>query len=165
MMATQLMACWISASAVLARYDSFRNLLEEKEPRTVRCRVNLCCGSITFWYGSGSEDPYVCMTNGSGSKFCACHFLKAHLLYIIFQKVIKKSRNSRNQGFLTIFSWKKIIDPDPYLWLTDPDPGGPKYTDPGPWSKLFSFSEYRRCRNLPYLLQNFKLSSTTNCGT
>ncbi len=39
-------------------------------------------------------------------------------------KVIKKSQNSRNQGFFA--NWWK--NPDPNLWLTDPDsdPGGPK---------------------------------------
>ncbi len=22
-----------------------------------------CCGSMTFWYGSGSSDPYLCLTD------------------------------------------------------------------------------------------------------
>ncbi len=44
-------------------------------------------------------------------------------------KVTNKSQNSRNQDFLTIFAWWwKDPEPDPFLWLTDPDtnPGGPK---------------------------------------
>jgi hypothetical protein len=54
-------------------------------------------------------------------------------MYIILQreKVIKKSQQSRNPNFLTIFAWWwKDPDPEPYLTLTDPDPdavpGGPK---------------------------------------
>ncbi len=41
-----------------------------------------------------------------------------------------KSQNSRNQGFSYHFAWWRKLDPDPYLWLMDPDPGGPKRTDP-----------------------------------
>ncbi len=29
--------------------------------------TQMCCGSVTFWYGSGSSDPYLHLTNRSGS--------------------------------------------------------------------------------------------------
>ncbi len=57
--------------------------------------------------------------------FCFYYFLKVQLHnFSKIKKIIKKSQNSRN---LAIFAWwEKDPDPDPYLWLTDPDPGGPK---------------------------------------
>ncbi len=62
--------------------------------------------------------------------------LKVQYIYIIFQryKVKKKSQNSRNQGFFTIFAWWQK-DPDPYLWPTDPDPiqEAQKHTHPQYW--------------------------------
>ncbi len=85
-----------------------------------------CCGSITFWCGSGyrSADPCPWLMDpdadpGSGS----CYFrrwprcqqktnflLKFYLLitfwryiYIIFQRCEKESQNSRNQGFSYYF--------------------------------------------------------------
>ncbi len=50
-------------------------------------------------------------------------------IYIIFKD--KKSKRSHKtveiKVFLTIFAWWwKDSDPDPHLWLVDPDPGGPK---------------------------------------
>ncbi len=54
--------------------------------------------------------------------------------YIFFQryKVIKKSQNRSDQGFLIfLLDDGRILirdpEPDPSVWLTDPDPGGPKY--------------------------------------
>jgi hypothetical protein len=41
--------------------------------------------------------------------------------------------------FLTIFAWwYKVLEPEPYLVLTDPDPGGPKTSgsDPQHWYYL-----------------------------
>ncbi len=40
-------------------------------------------------------------------------------------KEVTKRQKSKNNFFHTIFAclWK---DPDPYLWLMDPDPGGRK---------------------------------------
>jgi hypothetical protein len=53
-------------------------------------------------------------------------FLSFFLLTVLlFWRYIydKKARNCRNQRFLTTFAWW-WKDPDPYLWLTDPE--GPK---------------------------------------
>ncbi len=80
------------------------------------------------------------LTNGSG--FGSCYFRhwpsrrqqKTKFFCLLFFEVTftsffkdKKSQNSRNQGFFYIFAWR-LKDPDPYLWLMDPDPdlGGPK---------------------------------------
>ncbi len=56
------------------------------------------------------------------SKVFLPYFLKINLHH--FSKIMK-SQNSRNKCFLTIFAWW-WKHPDPYLWLMDPDPGGPK---------------------------------------
>ncbi len=57
---------------------------------------------------------------------------KSFLLYVLWrynyinfqrEKVKKKPKNSRNQGLSYYFF---IMDPDPYLCLADPDPGGPE---------------------------------------
>ncbi len=84
---------------------------------------NQCCGSMKFWYGSGSADPYLWIMDpdsdpdadpdpaifvtGSDLQdvskklpfFVLITFWR--YIYIIFQreKVIKKSQNSRNQCF------------------------------------------------------------------
>jgi hypothetical protein len=42
---------------------------------------------------------------------------------------MKKSQNSRNQGFSYYFCLM-IEGPDPDIILMDPDPGGPKTYDP-----------------------------------
>jgi hypothetical protein len=61
-------------------------------------------------------------------RFFAYFFCR--YIYIIQRyKDIMKSQNSRNQGFLTSFAWwwkDPDLNRDLYLWLTDPDPGGPK---------------------------------------
>ncbi len=78
---------------------------------------NQCCGSMTFWCGSGSAP----LTNGSGSFYFhhwhwRCHqktSLKKSFFCLLliegpshnFSKIksIKKSQNSRNQGFSHYF--------------------------------------------------------------
>ncbi len=110
-----------------------------------------CCRSVTFWYGSGSADPtsdkliqvqlrilpFSSVTFKMATK--NIYFFLRFLLitfwsyiYIIFQrlKVTKKSQNSRNQCFSSYFglmikgseSGSMIL----YLWVMDPDQGGPK---------------------------------------
>ncbi len=69
------------------------------EDFTLWCRVQ-CCGFMKFWYGCGVRS---------------------------FFKDKKSYRSHKIEGitvFLTIFAWWQK-DPDPYLWLMDPDPGGP----------------------------------------
>jgi hypothetical protein len=75
-----------------------------------------CCGSVTFWYGSGSADPYLWLTDPDhlfSSKwqlkinffeyFFAYYFLKLHLHHFLKIKSPKKSQNSRNLGFSYYF--------------------------------------------------------------
>ncbi len=54
------------------------------------------------------------------------YFLKVRLRHFSKIKVIKKSQNSRNQCFSYYFCLMIEKDPDPYLWLTDQVPRGPK---------------------------------------
>ncbi len=86
--------------------------------------IRQCCGSMTFWCGSGSADPCLWLMYpdpGSGScYFChwpsrclqktnsflifsAYYFLKVHLHYFSKIKSQKESQNSRNQGFSYYF--------------------------------------------------------------
>ncbi len=78
---------------------------------------NQCCGSMTFWCGSGSgsADPYLWLIRillFSSLTFKmpkknffflksipAYYFLKVHLHNFSKIKIKKKSQNSRNQGF------------------------------------------------------------------
>ncbi len=106
-----------------------------------------CWWSMTFWVGSGSGSADPCLWQldpdsdlDPGSGFCYCqqktNFLHNFFcltywryIYIIFQRYkVKKSHKIVGiKVFLTIFAWwQKDPDPDPYLWLVDPDPGGPK---------------------------------------
>ncbi len=109
--------------------------------------MDQCCGSMTFWGGSGFADPCLSL-NGSRScyfrhrpsrcqqknnflfyYFCL-YFLKV-LLYLFskIKKVKKSHKIVRIKGFLTIFAWLQKDpdpDPDPHLWLMHPDPGGSK---------------------------------------
>ncbi len=92
-----------------------------------------CSGSVTFWYRSGSSDPYLSPTdpdpdpdifvsdlkdaNKKTNFYVFCLLLYEGTIILQESKVIKKSQNSRNQGFLTIFaSWWDSGDPDPYIW-------------------------------------------------
>ncbi len=81
-----------------------------------------CCGSMTFWCGSGSADPWLWLMDPDPAifvidlqdanqkliykkKFSADYFLKVQLHY--FSK-IKSKRNHKTVGikvFLTIFAW------------------------------------------------------------
>ncbi len=74
----------------------------------------------------------VFLTNGSWCDSGSCYFVIDlqegitfwRIIFIIFYR--KKSQNSRNQGFSYYFCLTEDPEPDPYLWLTDPEPGGPK---------------------------------------
>ncbi len=91
--------------------------------------LNQCCGSMTFWggSGSGSADPFLWLMDpdpdpGSGSCYCRhwpsrCqkktnfltqffllgNFLKLHFHHFSKLKSQKESQNSRNQGFSYYF--------------------------------------------------------------
>ncbi len=89
------------------------------------CPLKQCCGSMTFWGGSGSgyadpcllwlmdldPDPAVFVINlQDASKklifntiFSAYYFLKLHLHHFSKIKSQKESQNSRNQGFSYYF--------------------------------------------------------------
>ncbi len=76
------------------------------------------------------------------------------MLHLHHSSMIKSSKEVANQlkVFLTIFAWW-WKDPDPYLWLADLDPGGPKtYWSSGsgildaiPW-RFFAILKWRLCR-------------------
>jgi hypothetical protein len=121
-------------------------------PVPVTTTVDQCWGSMTFWCGSGSPDPYLWLMDPDPDpdsapdpcyfrhdvqdankklilkkSFSAFYFLKVHLNH--FSK-IKSHKTVWIKVFLTIFAWwDQDTDPDPYLWLMDPDPGGPKTCD------------------------------------
>ncbi len=75
-------------------------------------------------------DPAIFVIQNKKYFFSAFYFLELQLHHFSKIKVIKKSQNSRNQGFSYYFCFIIGKDPDtntdPYLWLTDPDPKGPK---------------------------------------
>ncbi len=105
---------------------------------------------MTFWCGSGSADPCLWLMDPDPDPAIFVIDLqdpnkKANLkkvfLLLLFEYTFtsffkdKKSKWSHKtvgiKVFLTIFAWWwKEPDPDPYLWLMVPDPGGPKQTDP-----------------------------------
>ncbi len=82
--------------------------------------------SVTFWCGSGSGSCSFRLWPSRRQQIKK----KKYFLLITFWRYIyitlrnKMSQNSRNKGFsLFVWWWKDL---DPFLWLTDPDPGGPK---------------------------------------
>ncbi len=79
-----------------------------------------CCWSVTFWYGSGSADPYNRVPNLDSDlapdppcssvtfKMSKTKFFPKFFCFLLFVgtfkqsskiKIIKKSQNTRNQGF------------------------------------------------------------------
>ncbi len=87
--------------------------------------LDQCCGSMTFWRGSGSADPCLWLMdpdsdpdpdifvidpqdakkNNLKKSFSAYNFLKGHCHLHHFSKIQSqtKSQNSRNQGFSYYF--------------------------------------------------------------
>ena len=82
--------------------------------------LNQCCGSMTFWGGSGSADPCLWLMDPDpaiividlqdaikklifNTIFSAYYFLKVHLHHFSKIKSQKESQNSRNQGFSYYF--------------------------------------------------------------
>ena len=78
----------------------------------------VCCGSMTFWYGSGSAYPCLWLMDPDSDPdpsvfvidlkffntiFSAYDFLKLHLHNFSKIKIQKESQNRRNQGFSYYF--------------------------------------------------------------
>ncbi len=104
--------------------------------------IHQCCGSMTFWRGSGSgsADPCLWLLDPDPSLFIIDIQeankkinLKKFVCILLFEGTFtsffknKKSKTSRKtveiKVFFTIFAqWQKDPEPDPYLWLMDPDP-------------------------------------------
>jgi hypothetical protein len=107
-----------------------------------------CCGStdilvwIRIWIRRSMP-----LINGSGSGSCyfrhwpsrcrhKTNFFIEFFCLLLFEGTFKQffeDKNSKRSHktvgikvFLTIFAYWKDPDPDPYLWLMDPDPCGPK---------------------------------------
>ncbi len=90
-----------------------------------------CWRSVTFWCGSGSADPYLWLMDpipffGYFKEVEKLIFFPYFLLWLTHRHIIFSLKN-------LIFCYnyfRKGKDPyqeqDPYLWLMDPDPGGPK---------------------------------------
>jgi hypothetical protein len=49
-----------------------------------------------------------------------------------FKDVLLRPKRSTLRSRAEVSAERKDPNPDPYLWLTDLDPGGPKHMDPGP---------------------------------
>jgi hypothetical protein len=109
------------------------------------------------WHFGVDPDPWI-HASGSGSRirillfssltfkmptktnfifyFSAYYFLKVHLHNFSKIESQKESQNSRNQDFSNYFCMMKgdpDPEPDPYLWLMDPNPRGPKTCGSGSW--------------------------------
>ncbi len=76
------------------------------------CTIDVACSSVADPWHFGTFIPF----EGTLTSFYK-------------DKVIKKSQNSRNQGFCYYLCLMLEGSPDPYLWLKDPDPDpeGPKH--------------------------------------
>ncbi len=74
-----------------------------------------CCGSMKFWYGSGSADLYLWLFD-----------LGQIPIRIADPPIFVSDIQDFNKTLF--FSSSKDPNPYPYLWLMDPDadPGGPK---------------------------------------
>ncbi len=94
--------------------------------------VEQCWRSVTFWYGYGSSDPYLRLTDPDADPGCPKTYGSGTL--VKSQKEVTKQKKSR--FFLSIFAWW-WKDPEPYLGLTDP------YADLDPqhcfWDSFLNF--------------------------
>jgi hypothetical protein len=104
-----------------------------------------CCGSVAFWYGSGSDDPYhwfmypdtaIFVSGWQDANTKISFFLKFFCLYVhqpSRRKVKKKPQNSKIKDLLTFFAcWWFLWYPICYvgfyelfvLWVGSTHPGG-----------------------------------------
>ncbi len=91
--------------------------------------VRIRMGSIPLTNGSGSFYFHHWPSRCQQKNYLKKKVFQYITLYIIFKD--KKSKRCHKtveiKVFLTIFPyWLKDPDPEPYLWLMDPGPGGPK---------------------------------------
>jgi hypothetical protein len=93
----------------------------------IRGSVQLSYG---FGFGSGSCSFRQWLARCQKNIFSAFYFLNVYLHQSSKTKVLKKPKNSKNLDFSYYFAWW-WKDPDPYLWLMHPDPGGPKTNGSG----------------------------------
>ncbi len=129
-----------SRSGTLTERDFNANYLINKKDDSNEPSMQ-CCESMTFWYGSGSADPYLGLIDPD-PLFLSVTFKKATKIYhscfayyLLFEGTLtsffkdkKSQRSHKTVGikiFLNVFAWWEK-DPDPNLWLTDPDPGHQK---------------------------------------
>jgi hypothetical protein len=88
-----------------------------------------CFGSVPFWYGSGSGS-FSLVTFKMPTKDCKffflLNFLKVHLHHSSQIKIMKKSQNSRNQGFSYYFCLMMEKSGSESESRIDPDPRGPE---------------------------------------
>ncbi len=122
----------------------------------LRYSFRQCCGSMKFWYGSGSPDPYLWLMDPDPTSdptpffidfkdakkyffpyfflFLTCpqaHHLQSKKFNFLLKFCVKILFCRHCFSPLNIFMRKgKDPDPDPYLWLMDPNPGGLKHLDP-----------------------------------
>ncbi len=100
------------------------------------------CVADPWNFGTDPDRGSISIINGSGFGSGSCYFrqsssrcqhkgfllisLRSTFTSFFKNKVIKRSQTVGINVFLNIFAWEK--DPDPYLWLMDPDadPEGPK---------------------------------------
>ncbi len=72
---------------------------------TTSVHYDQCCGSVAFWYGSGSGScssrpwPSRCQNIIFPQLFCLLLFEGTSFMSVQRYKIKKKSQNSRNQGF------------------------------------------------------------------
>ncbi len=86
-----------------------------------------CCGSMTFWYGSGYADPCLWLMDPDPAQDPAIFVIDLQDANSLGTILLKSHKTLGINPILTIFAlWQKEpeSDPDPYLW-TDSDPGGP----------------------------------------
>ncbi len=120
-----------------------------KKKLSYQCSMKQSCGSITFILVRIrirglvpvplTPDPGISFSDLQDDNAKNIYFTFFFLItfysniYTLFQKDRKTRRSHKTEGikvFLAISAWLEK-DPDPYLVITDPDPGGPKiYTDP-----------------------------------
>ncbi len=157
----------------------------------VRIKIRIQVLELLSYFCKKVEGTSVPWTNRSGSGSGSCFFssvtfrmppknifclyffslvpVKAHLHH--YSKIKKSYRSHKTvemKVFLPVFAWWwKDPDLEPYLWLTDPDPGDPKTYGSGSGTlvlaqmQINNFSSKRRLRiwysNPAYISLNFFL--------